>query len=61
GEDLAALFYTGGTTGRAKGVMLSHDNFIANSMTALVNLGIREHSVHLHVAPLFHLAGGSRL
>jgi len=61
GEDLAALFYTGGTTGRAKGVMLSHDNFIANSMTALVNLGIREDSVHLHVAPLFHLAGGSRV
>lgn len=61
GADLAALFYTGGTTGRAKGVMLSHDNFIANSMTALVNLGIREDSVHLHVAPLFHLAGGSRL
>ena len=61
GDDLAALFYTGGTTGRAKGVMLSHDNFIANSMTALVNLGIREDSVHLHVAPLFHLAGGSRV
>src|SRR5690606_34148105 len=31
GDDLAALFYTGGTTGRAKGVMLSHANFIANS------------------------------
>ncbi|NIP14585.1 MAG: long-chain-fatty-acid--CoA ligase [Pseudomonadales bacterium] len=61
GTDLAALFYTGGTTGRAKGVMLSHENFIANSMTALVNLGISEDSVHLHVAPLFHLAGGSRL
>jgi len=61
GSDLAALFYTGGTTGRAKGVMLSHDNFMANSMTALVNLGIREDSVHLHVAPLFHVAGGSRV
>ncbi|MEQ8859812.1 MAG: long-chain fatty acid--CoA ligase [Pseudomonadales bacterium] len=61
GSDLAALFYTGGTTGRAKGVMLTHDNFMANAMTALVNLGIREHSVHLHVAPLFHVAGGSRL
>jgi long-chain acyl-CoA synthetase len=61
GEDLAALFYTGGTTGRAKGVMLSHDNFMANSMTALVNLGIRSHSVHLHVSPLFHVAGGSRV
>jgi long-chain acyl-CoA synthetase len=61
GDDLAALFYTGGTTGRAKGVMLSHGNFMANSMTALVNLGIREHSVHLHVSPLFHVAGGSRV
>ena len=61
GNDLAALFYTGGTTGRAKGVMLSHDNFMANAMTALVNLGIREHSVHLHVSPLYHVAGGSRL
>ncbi|MFU8814708.1 MAG: acyl-CoA synthetase [Pseudomonadales bacterium] len=61
GEDLAALFYTGGTTGRAKGVMLSHDNFMANSMTAMVNLGIRHDSVHLHVSPLFHVAGGSRV
>jgi long-chain acyl-CoA synthetase len=61
GSDLAALFYTGGTTGRAKGVMLSHDNFLSNSMTALVNLGIRHDSVHLHVSPLFHVAGGSRV
>jgi acyl-CoA synthetase (AMP-forming)/AMP-acid ligase II len=61
GEDLAALFYTGGTTGRAKGVMLSHDNFMANSMNALVNLGITADSVHLHVSPLFHVAGGSRV
>jgi len=61
GDDLAALFYTGGTTGRAKGVMLSHANFLANSMTALVNLGITSKSVHLHVSPLFHLAGGSRV
>ena len=61
GEDLAALFYTGGTTGRSKGVMLSHNNFVANSMNALVNLGIRGDSVHLHVSPLFHVAGGSRV
>ena len=61
GSELAALFYTGGTTGRAKGVMLSHDNFMANAMTHLVNLGIREHSVHLHVSPLFHVAGGARV
>jgi len=61
GEDLAALFYTGGTTGKAKGVMLSHNNFMANSMNAIVNLGLSSESTHLHVSPLFHLAGGSRL
>ncbi|MFT5577334.1 MAG: long-chain acyl-CoA synthetase [Paraglaciecola psychrophila] len=61
GEDLAALFYTGGTTGKAKGVMLSHNNFMANSMNAIVNLGLSSDSIHLHVSPLFHLAGGSRL
>ena len=61
GEDLACLFYTGGTTGRAKGVMLSHDNFMANSMMHIANLGLHEAAVHLHVSPMFHVAGGARL
>ena len=61
GEDLAALFYTGGTTGRAKGVMLSHRNFMANSMMHIANLGLHEAAVHLHVSPMFHVAGGARL
>src|SRR5512144_2485620 len=61
GEDLAALFYTGGTTGRAKGVMLSHSNFMANSMMQIANLGLHEAAVHLHVSPMFHVAGGARL
>ena len=60
-EDTACIFYTGGTTGRAKGVMLSHGNFLANSSSALVNLKLNDQSVHLHTAPLFHLAGGSRV
>ena len=59
--DLACLFYTGGTTGRAKGVMLSHDNFMANSMMHIANLGLHEAAVHLHVSPMFHVAGGARL
>ena len=61
GSDLACLFYTGGTTGRAKGVMLSHDNFMANSMMHIPNLGLHEAAVHLHVSPMFHVAGGARL
>ena len=60
-EDLACLFYTGGTTGRAKGVMLSHRNLLANTMTAIANLGLSGDSVHLHVSPMFHVAGGARL
>jgi long-chain acyl-CoA synthetase len=62
GEDLAALFYTGGTTGRAKGVMLCHRNFVANSMMHVANLDLgADDAVHLHVSPLFHVAGGARL
>lgn len=61
GEDLACLFYTGGTTGRAKGVMLSHNNFMANSMMHIANLALHEAAVHLHVSPMFHVAGGARL
>ncbi len=61
GEDVACLFYTGGTTGRSKGVMLTHANLVANSLTAMINMDIRADSVHLHTSPMFHVAGGARL
>ncbi len=61
GDDVACLFYTGGTTGRAKGVMLTHDNLMANSLVALTNMDMDEDTVHLHVSPLFHVAGGARV
>ncbi len=54
-EDLFGLFYTGGTTGRAKGVMLSHKNIVSNAMHAIMSVGISSRDVYLHAAPMFHL------
>ncbi|OUR78322.1 fatty-acid--CoA ligase [Alphaproteobacteria bacterium 46_93_T64] len=58
GDDLAGLFYTGGTTGVSKGVMLSHRNFVVNTMNSLPAYGFDEKSRWLHVAPMFHIADG---
>jgi acyl-CoA synthetase (AMP-forming)/AMP-acid ligase II len=61
GDHLAALLYTGGTTGRSKGVMLSHANFWSASMTRGAELNNAPDSVSLLVAPLFHVAGLGRM
>ncbi|GGC54149.1 putative long-chain-fatty-acid CoA ligase [Chelatococcus reniformis] len=55
-DDLAGIFYTGGTTGRSKGVMLSHGNLITNGMAEAIWLNMRQSSSYLHAAPSFHLA-----
>ncbi|MCC6363988.1 MAG: AMP-binding protein [Bryobacterales bacterium] len=50
------LFYTSGTTGRAKGVMLTHRNLLANTMACLPVFQMTPGSCYLHAAPMFHLA-----
>src|SRR3954453_7281750 len=56
-DALAGLFYTGGTTGAAKGVMLSHRNLVANGLHFLAFLPFGPDTCWLIVAPLFHAAG----
>lgn len=58
GDDLAMIIYTGGSTGRSKGVMLSHENLCANAISALQTIGYLQSSVFLHAAPMSHLADG---
>ena len=57
GNDLAAVLYTGGTTGIAKGVMLSHSNLLSNALSALAAAPRPQIDATLHVAPLFHVGG----
>jgi long-chain acyl-CoA synthetase len=58
-DDLLGIFYTGGTTGFPKGVMLSHRNVVYESVVWIYSLNFSEETVYLHSAALFHLAGAS--
>ena len=56
---LAGIFYTGGTTGRPKGAMLSHANVEVNAKHVLISWGYESDDRYLHAAPMFHLADGA--
>ncbi|MCA1844592.1 MAG: long-chain fatty acid--CoA ligase [Actinobacteria bacterium] len=56
GDELAGLFYTGGTTGFPKGVMLSHANLQTSTMGVVAADILTPSGIYLHAAPMFHLA-----
>lgn len=54
--DIAQIYYTSGTTGRPKGVMLTHKNVAVHALGTIAELHLTDRDVWLHAAPLFHLA-----
>ncbi|MCV2368440.1 malonate--CoA ligase [Roseateles oligotrophus] len=56
-DDLAAILYTSGTTGRSKGAMLSHGNLLSNARTLKDLWGWRADDVLIHALPIFHVHG----
>jgi len=56
GDDLAGIFYTGGTTGVSKGVMLSHANLLTNFFLVQAIAPYPQDTIFLHTPPMFHLA-----
>ena len=57
GEQLAAILYTSGTTGRSKGAMLSHGNLLSNARTLQRYWDWRPGDVLIHALPIFHVHG----
>ncbi|MCG2582452.1 MAG: long-chain-fatty-acid--CoA ligase [Marinobacter sp.] len=60
-DDTLIIFYTGGTTGRSKGVMLTHINLFTNGLGGLSLYNTVERETHLMAGPMFHTAAGSRV
>ncbi|GHF65118.1 malonate--CoA ligase [Seohaeicola zhoushanensis] len=56
-DDLAALLYTSGTTGRSKGAMLSQSNLLSNALTLVEEWRFTPQDVLLHALPIFHTHG----
>ena len=56
-DDLAAILYTSGTTGRSKGAMLSHENLASNSLMLRDYWQFTDQDVLIHALPIFHTHG----
>ncbi len=56
-NDLAALLYTSGTTGRSKGAMLTHENLLSNARALAEEWRFTSDDVLLHALPIFHSHG----
>jgi malonyl-CoA/methylmalonyl-CoA synthetase len=56
-DDLAAILYTSGTTGRSKGAMLTHNNLASNALVLQKFWGWKKGDVLLHALPIFHVHG----
>ena len=56
-DELAAILYTSGTTGRSKGAMLSHGNLLSNARVLKDYWGWTEGDVLIHALPIFHVHG----
>jgi len=56
-DDLAAILYTSGTTGRSKGAMLTHRNLASNGLSLVEIWGFTRGDVLLHALPIYHVHG----
>ena len=56
-DDLAAILYTSGTTGRSKGAMLSHGNLASNALTLVDYWRFTDKDVLIHALPIYHTHG----
>ncbi|MBR0968890.1 malonyl-CoA synthase [Bradyrhizobium diazoefficiens] len=56
-DDLAAILYTSGTTGRSKGAMLTHDNLASNSLSLVGYWRFTDKDVLIHALPIYHTHG----
>lgn len=56
-DDLAAILYTSGTTGRSKGAMLTHDNLASNSLSLVGFWRFTDKDVLIHALPIYHTHG----